>query len=246
MATMTSNQIRREYERLLSMVFGILINGGMRRHTISKMSESALTAAAANARTMGADRGGELATIGVVLDAWCRDRRYLTTNGKPRAVALVGGAPSLEALIRSQNRHADAAVLIDRIKALGLIAKNARGLYKPVGDAALLSFSSPVLLQYLARSLSMLLQTVEENVRRGSTSPRLLERRAEVPDLPVESVGAFLRFSKLQGSTLVRIVNDWLETRRARAGAPSAEGTVRAAVHVYAYVTRTKRRRNPI
>ena len=148
MATMTTNQIRREYERLLSMVFGILINGGMRRHTISKMSESALTAAAANARTMGADRGGELATIGVVLDAWCRDRRYLTTNGKPRAVALVGGAPSLEALIRSQNRHADAAVLIDRIKALGLIAKNARGLYKPVGDAALLSFSSRACLNF--------------------------------------------------------------------------------------------------
>lgn len=242
MARMTSNQIRREYERLLATVFGILLNGGIRGQTISRISERALTVAAESARSLAKDRGGELATVGLVLDAWHRDRRYLTSAGKPRAVSLGGKAPSLEALIRSQNRQIDAEALVRRIKSLRLIAASPRGLYKPVGDAALVSFSGPVLLEHLARSLSMLLETVEENVRVGPASPRLLERLAEVPDLPAGCIESFLRFSQLQGSTFVRTMNDWLETRRARAFMPSSDNTVRACVHVYAYVTPTKRR----
>ncbi len=240
MDSMTTKQIRREYQRLLGMVFTILMNGGMKRRTVSTISARALATACAKTQSRDGDKGSELVTFGLVLDAWHRDRRYLTAAGKPKAVPLTGKPPSLEALIRTQNRQADTAILIARIKALRLLAETSRGLYKPVADTVLLSFSGPILLQHLALSLAMLLETVEENIRGGAASPRLLERLAEVPDLPAGYVEAFLRFSRLQGSMFVRILNDWLETRRARAGAVSHKNTVRAGVHVYAYVRQSK------
>ena len=241
MAAMTSKQTRREYERLLSAVFGILIKGGMRRQTIATLSARALVSAVAKAQSLVKARAGELTTVGLVLDAWHRDRRYLTVAGKPKAVSLDGKTPSVEALILSQDGDIDAGALTQRIKNLGLIAQTSRGLYRPIRDAALVSLSGPVVLQHLALSLSTLLETVEQNVKISAASPRLLERLAEVPDLPAGCTREFLRFSQLQGSTFIKIMNDWLETRRARAALHSGHDSVRAGVHVYAYVARTKR-----
>lgn len=230
-------QARREYERALTAVFELLMNCGVRHNAISPMAVRACRTAMANARPLDAANDGELATLGLVLDAWHRDRRYLTSRGRPKAVPLLGTPPSVEALIRLQGRQLDAVELARRLQSLRLIEPTSHNRYRPTGDAALVSRYGPTVLQYVARCLTALLETVGHNIQSGPSSPPLLERIAEVPTLPIECLESFRQFTGSQGSAFTRIINDWLETRRARGSSARKGKTVRAGVHLYVYVT---------
>ena len=236
---------RRDYERVLTAVFGLLIQCGVRERVVSAIATRALKLAIRKAISLGQSSGGELATFSLVLDAWHRDRRYLTSRGKPKAVPLLGRAPSVEALIRSEGPMFDPIDLAYRIRSLGLITPCSGNRYRPIGDTALVSIYGPTVLQHVARCLMSLLETVEDNLTGAPTSARLLERFAEVPDLPAECVDDFQQFSRLQGAMFARTINDWLETRRARgqiAANHENVGAVRAGVHVHAYVAPTRSR----
>ena len=238
-------QTRRDYERVLTAVFGLLIQCGVRERVVSAIANRALKLAIRKAISLGQSSGGELATFSLVLDAWHRDRPYLTSRGKPKAVPLLGRAPSVEALVRSEGPMFDPIDLAYRIRSLGLITPCSGNRYRPIGDTALVSIYGPTVLQHVARCLMSLLETVEDNLTGAPTSAHLLERFAEVPDLPAECVDDFQQFSRLQGAMFARTINDWLETRRARgqiAANHENVGAVRAGVHVHAYVAPTRSR----
>ena len=229
----------REYERALTAVFGLLIHCGVSHKAISEMTGRASRAAKAKALMFRESSGGELATFGLVLDAWHRDRLYLTAKGRPRTVPLLGKAPSVEALIRTQGRQLDAVELAHRIESLKLIEAKSGHRYRPSGDAALVSRYGPTVLQYVARCLMSLLDTVGNNLRSGPNLPPLLERIAEVPTLPIEELEPFREFSRSQGAVFMRTINDWLETWRVRGSVADQKKVLRAGVHLYVYMART-------
>lgn len=237
MAARSLKQARHEYERALTAIFGLLIHCGVRQREISAMSRRAFMAAVAKSQAFPESGGGELATLGLALDAWHRDRRYLTSKGRPKAVPLLGRIPSVEALIRTQGGELDAVELAHRIRSLQLIEPCSSNRYRPTSDSALVATYGPTVLQYVARCLMSLLDTVEHNLRSGLNMPPLLERTAEVPTLPVASVESFRQFSRSQGSALAKTINDWLETRRIRGPTFDPKKAVRAGVHLYAYVS---------
>ena len=234
---------RREYERVLASIFGLLIQCGMHRKAVSALATRALKTAMTAASPLERSGGGELVILSLVLDAWHRDRRYLTSRGRPRALPLLGRAPSIEALVRSEGPMFDAVELVYRIQSLRLITPCSGNRYRPIGDTALVTIYGPTVLQHLARSLMSLLETIEWNLSGVSTSAPLLERSAEVPDLPAEYADSFQQFSRFQGSIFARTINDWLETRRMRGGASGDNKKVRAGVHVHAYVAAAGTRR---
>jgi len=236
MNAISLTRTRREYERVLASVFGLLIQCGLRQKAIAVLTERALKLAMAKAMSFNQAGGGELVTYSLVLDAWHRDRRYLTSKGKPKAIPLLGRAPSVEALARSEGPAFDAVELAYRIQSLRLITPCSGRRYRPIGDTALVATYGPTVLQHVARSLTSLLETVEDNLRRGPASAPLLERSAEVPDLAAECAESFQEFSRFQGSIFARTINDWLETRRVRGRLGSTRRSVRAGVHVHAYI----------
>lgn len=243
MGAISLKQTRHEYERLLTAVFGLLIQCGVHEKDVSAIAARALKLAITKAMSLGQSGGGELETLGLVLDAWHRDRRYLTARGRPRAVPLLGRAPSVEALIRSEGSTFDPIELTYRIQSLRLVTPCAGNRYRPSSDAALVSsYGTSIVLQYVARCLISLLETVEDNLKRAPSSAPLLERSAEVPDLPSECVESFQQFSRLQGALFTRTINDWLETRRPRGHVTGTLTKVRAGVHVHAYVAPAKSR----
>lgn len=242
MAARSLKQARLEYERALTAVFALLIHCGVRQRSIATMTHRAFTAAIAKSEMFLDSGGSELATLGLVLDAWHRDRKFLTPKGKPKAVPLMGRTQSVEALIRTQGVKLDAVELAHRMRSLQLIEQCSGNRYRPIGDAALVSRYGPTVLQYVARCLTSLLDTVGHNLKSGPSIPPLFERTAEVPSLPVASVESFRHFSRSQGSALTRTVNDWLETRRIRGPMARPNKAVRAGVHLYVYVSPIKRR----
>ena len=237
---------RRDYERVLTAVFGLLIQCGVRERVVSAIANRALKLAIRKAISLGQSSGGELATFSLVLDAWHRDRPYLTSEESPRRCLLLGrGRPASRHWSRSEGPMFDPIDLAYRIRSLGLITPCSGNRYRPIGDTALVSIYGPTVLQHVARCLMSLLETVEDNLTGAPTSAHLLERFAEVPDLPAECVDDFQQFSRLQGAMFARTINDWLETRRARgqiAANHENVGAVRAGVHVHAYVAPTRSR----
>jgi len=238
MHTRSTRRLSRDYSQALTALFAFMLNNGLQTRELLAVCTRALKKAENRARFGSMAPSGGLATASLVLHAWHRDRRYLNGRAAPRAIRLLGPAPSVEALIRVQRRRGDAAAIARHLKRLRLVVPCGRSLYKPTSDIAVISSHNPLIFQHAARAVSTLLETVAQNVSSNSSrSAPLIERTAEVPDLPRKHVADFQRFSQRQGLLLLRTINDWLESRRVRrsAGGPS-RSLVRAGVHLYAYV----------
>ena len=235
------SRVKSDYTPVLTAIFDLMLTSGMKKDELRALSAHSLEAA-----TRKSPRDRKIATEGLpvvalVLDAWHRDRRYLNAKGEPRAIRLLGRVPSVEALIRVETRNWDAEDLACRLKSLRLVISAGRGLYRPTSDVALISAHDPLVLQHVAKSLLMLLETISQNLKGNASSEPMIERGAEVPDRPNECIPAFQRFSKVHGWILLRTVNDWLESRRARRTNRAKTRSARAGIHVHAYVTRAPR-----
>jgi hypothetical protein len=234
----STKRLSRDYSRALTALFAFMLDNGLQSKELLAACARALKEAENRARLSSMPSSGGLATASLVLHAWHRDRRYLNGRAAPRAIRLLGPAPSVEALIRVQRRRGDAAAIARHLRRLRLVVPCGRNLYRPASDIAVISKHNPLIFQHAARAISTLLETVTQNVSSSSShSAPLIERTAEVPDLPKKHVAAFQAFSQRQGLLLLRTMNDWLESRRVRrALGGSRRSLVRAGVHLYAYV----------
>jgi hypothetical protein len=239
MSVRSARRAANEYSRVLTNVFELMLGCGLLKNDIQKIATDSLASAKGTRAGVGQDLSGTLATAALVLDAWHRDRRYLTPSAQPRAVPLLGPAPSVEALIRAEPGRHKAAALARRLQMQQLVVSYGKNLFKPAGNVALASALDPLAIQHVARTLSMLLETVRHNLTLAHASQKLIERIAEVPDLPVEHVQAFRKFTQTQGWILLRTANDWLEARRVRT--TDRKKVVRAGIHLHAYVGNSRR-----
>jgi hypothetical protein len=231
------------YQKLLTAVFEFMIIGGIRGPAILKVAVGALRNAEAENSLLSPSKNIDLAFAGMILDAWHRNRRYVDSTAQPRAIPLKGKAPSVEALIRAERVAGDPVALVGRLKSLKLIVRCGRRGYKPVNRFAVVAEPNSLVQQHAVRSLSTLLQTIKENLAESQRSKGLIERTAEVPDLPVEYVAEFREFARSQGWALLSTLNDWLESRRARRRGSGTRETVGAGVHLFAYLGNPTRRR---
>jgi hypothetical protein len=234
-----SKQVESDYSNILVAIFELMLQSGVRAGDLVPVCISSLERAERRCRVGAKSQGNGLIAAALVLDAWHRDRRYLTPAGTPRPIPLRGRSPSVEGLIRLQKVKDRPSSVIQSLRTFGLMAPFGEGLYVPASDVAVVAARDPIILQHAARALSTLLETVGQNVVGTPNLPPLIERVAEVPDLPRKHVRAFRAFTQAQGKTLIRTVNDWLEARRARSSKKGVNGTVRAGIHTYAYVAPT-------
>jgi len=231
-----SKQVEVDYSNILVAIFELMLRGGFQSRDLLAVCIKSLERAETKSRLTQKSRESGLIAAALVLDAWHRDRRYLTARGTPKPVPLRGCAPSVEALVRRQRVDERVSNVMQGLRSFGLIVPHGRRLYKPASDVAVVAARDPLILQYAARILSTLLETVDQNVFGAPDLPPLIERVAEVPDLPRGEVRAFRAFTQTQGRTFVRTINDWLESRRERSPKKRGNGIVRAGIHTYAYI----------
>jgi hypothetical protein len=231
---------REEYVGLLKSIFEFLLASGADVRAIRAMVNQAFIEADGTNRTTHQHGDFALATAGRVLDAWHRDRRYVDGDANPKSIALLGRAPSVEALVRSERTGCDTAAFARQMRSLGLLERSGRNRFKPAARIAVIAGLNPLIQQYVARSSVTLLRTIKHNVSSAERSTRLIERFAEVPDLPTKYVAEFREFSQEQGWAMLKTLNDWLESRRVRRLVGTNKRTVRAGVHLYAYLDPAK------
>src|SRR5215469_2658510 len=164
MTSAISRRLQLDYSNVLVSIFELMLRGGIRAKDLLPTCVRALEQAeikAAPGRRQ--DDSGGLVIAALVLDAWHRDRRYLNPRGRPKAVPLLGAAPSVEALVRRQRSSHRPSEIARRLRAVQLVVPCGRRLYKPASDAAVISARDPLVLQHAARALSTLVQTVGQN-----------------------------------------------------------------------------------
>ena len=235
MTLQTMERTQSEYMHLLASLFDFMRKSGIRDSEVKLICSQALHHSS-HRRHASPGKSATLTVAALTLDAWHRNRRYLNRNAEPRAIPLLGQSPSVEALIRAEKAHVDAPALARRLKSLGLLVRSGRNRYKPADRIALVTGLDPTIQQYIARASATLLKTIRHNVSLKRDSSRLIERFAEVPDLPRHRAAAFRKFAQIQGWEFLRTMNDWLESRRAKRLSRRSTRTVRAGVHLYAYM----------
>src|SRR6266700_2280772 len=94
------SRVKSDYTPVLTAIFGLMLTGGVPKDDLQALSAHSLQAAAKKSPRDRKIATEGLPVVALVLDAWHRDRRYLNAKGEPRAVRLLGPAPSVEALIR--------------------------------------------------------------------------------------------------------------------------------------------------
>jgi hypothetical protein len=245
-----SKQLQLDYSNVLVAIFELSLRSGIGAKDLLRVCMRSLKRAERQCRLNRRAEYGVAFAAAQVLDAWHRDRRYLSSRGTPKPVRLFGPAPSVESLVRRQKVPEHAADVARHLKAFRLVVLCGKNLYRPTTDVALISARDPrdpLVLQYASGALLTLLETVRQNVSGAGNPAPLIDRVAEVPDLPRKEIKAFKMFTQLQGRTFIRTINDWLETRRGRRSSwRRTNGTVRAGIHTYAYVVPQRRRQRLI
>jgi hypothetical protein len=128
-----------EYREILAAIIEFMFASGLGTKDVVATAKEAVQRAKVAGRGLKAEMPGGLALAALVLDAWHRERVYLTQSRRPRAIRLRGPAPSLEALIKSQSGRFRAALVLRGLVSHKLIVPCGNGLFKPTSDVALLS-----------------------------------------------------------------------------------------------------------
>jgi hypothetical protein len=222
------------FGRLLTAVFEFMRRSGFTSETILEVALAAVKPDQSRRSTSFASPT-DLVAAGNVLDRWRSDRRYMDRSAHPRAVRLRGPAPSIEALVKLERRAHQGSLQAEHMKALGLVRHVGGGRYKPSVPYEILRDLDVATQHQIAHALFMMLQTIAHNIATPDKSKRLIERFAEIPDLPREHRSEFREFARQQGHTFIQTINQWLAGRRLR-GPSSRRSASVAGVHIYAYL----------
>lgn len=173
-----------------------------------------------------------------LLRLWHRDSRCIRIDDAlPRPLYVSKGRPSLRSLIRGLDPKVDVSAVLSFMRANRLIRRTSDGRYVPTADATTITSADPVIGEHLARSVVRLLSTVRRNTDPSQMVPPLIERYAYVSNLNPREAAGFAEFTKDQGLTYLKAVDDWMEQRRMpRSGSNRKGGGVVAGVQVIAYL----------
>lgn len=230
---------------ILYAVLLVMLRTGTSIKDITAITAAVLAAAEAQLQIKPKEDPALSAVVAGVLHTWHHDRRFLDRRAKPLPLKLDAGRPSLASLVRSESSKIEPGDVVTAMKRLKLVRRLAGGRYRPTTRLAKIQELDPVLAEHVCHSLGRLLMTVSNNTRRSRSGLRLIERSAQVQDLPQSRLGEFRDFANTQGEAFVSSMNDWLESRRARNGARTKARVTQAGVHIFAFADQSPMSRRP-
>ncbi|MGE0435578.1 MAG: DUF6502 family protein [Steroidobacteraceae bacterium] len=172
--------------------------------------------------------------VSSLLHTWHHQANYVDKHGQPKPLRQNGSKWSLARLVKCEDSRIEPHDAIRALKRLRLIRRTTNGQFLPTGRIATIRALDPVLAEHVCHSLGRLLDTVNKNTCSSAPRARLIERSAQVQDLPRHKLEEFRAYANSQGEIFVSNINDWLEARRPRSSNITRR-TARAGVHVFAF-----------
>jgi Family of unknown function (DUF6502) len=142
---------------------------------------------------------------------WHSDPRYLDSRGRPVLLPLRGPGPSLSALIARVVPGEDPASVAESLLGLKLVRRR-RSLYYTPSKRSFVYPKAAARVHGMNAFLGML-RTVDHNV--AGKGPRLYERAAMNPSIPVNALPAFYAWVEQFGDRFLEGADNFLQNREA-------------------------------
>jgi hypothetical protein len=186
-----------------------------------------------------AERGGQyvgldIHRLGSVLRSWHKETKYLTADGLPRPLPIVG-RHGLKSLIKKHYPAEKFDVVFKRLLDTNLIKTHGEEKWVPSGRTARITQLSHETLEHLAEGVARYVETVTQNVTAESQEDVLFERSCKVTRLPLAQFGAFRDYVGQQALAFLTSIDDWLESRNLSEGNQERPFCT-AGVYTFAYV----------
>jgi hypothetical protein len=224
------------------MACQLLCSQGVPREIVEKRCKQAIdfTYNSRKRRVLGAERISRLADV---CARWFLEAEFIDEHGGPRPLHWNGKSGGLIKLVSQVVGRGNAREVISELISRKLIREITLGEWIPKSQVvAPHGFHSAQIL----RSTSMmtrLLRTIAHNSELRYKGDVLLEVMAQVPRLPSRELRSFRRFTKAQGLSFAKSVDDWLESRNIKRAAHVRRATREAGVIAFAFIEPSSTRR---
>ncbi len=187
--------------------------------TAAEWMQALLAAGDSGGRTHDSP-GFELPTfelLGVILERWHTDSRWLDSDGNPRPIRA-SGPDGFAGLCREVGVNRGAPSIAKLGLAVGILRRNPHGALLPTDRTAVVRRSSPAMMELFGIAIAALQSTVRYNLTPElAESARRLERGVYHQPIPAELEAEFHRFARRLGIQWIYQVDNWLIAHRASA-----------------------------
>lgn len=181
----------------------------------------------------------QISRLADVCARWFFDEDFVDDKGIPRPLKWNGRTGSLRKLVIRVVGQESAKQVIEELIARDLLRKVGKDVWEPKSQVvAPHGFDSAQELRR-AQMVGRLLRTISHNRSLHYKGEVLLEVMAQVPRLPSKDLANFRKFTKAQGLSFIKAVDDWLESRNLLRGARAK--TREAGVVAFAFVEPSRR-----
>lgn len=174
---------------------------------------------------------------------WHWDQDFVDPLGSPKPLKWNGRTGNLLTLVNRVVERRDARAIANELVSRRLLRRNDAGMWLPKSKVVAPYGSNQAEILRTASMVERLLRTVLHNRALGYEGGVLLEVMAQVPRLPTRHTRSFKQFTKDQGISFIKTVDDWLESRNLRqANSNSATPVTEAGVVAFAYLQPRRRK----
>jgi hypothetical protein len=175
---------------------------------------------------------------------WYQEKEFIDERGRPKPLVWSGRTGSLTKLVARVVGKEHTKDVIRELVSKRLISRVGVGTWLPKSQVvAPDGFDSAQALRG-ASMVGRLIRTVGHNRNLRYRGDVLLEVMAQVPRLPNRELPAFRKFTKAQGLSFIKAVDDWLESRNLRRNSRMRRSSREAGVVAFAFVEPKARQTN--
>ena len=170
-----------------------------------------------------------------VCTRWHLEKRFVESNGSPRALTWNGKSGTLMQLVRLVVGPEHAREVTQELIARKLVRKVTKNTWLPKAKVVAPSGFDHAQTLRTATMMERLLKTIAHNSRLRYLGAVLLEVMAQVSRLPASEIPQFKKFTKAQGLIFAKTVDDWLESRNIPLAKRSRTTTREAGIVAFAF-----------
>lgn len=227
-------QAEKDIQRAVTTMFALKLSAGTNPVELRRFVNNCLNEAIRSHKPQAKRRMIWLYQIARVLRTWHLETRFLTASGGPKPLPMTG-ANGLNSLILMHFPKSMMGLVLSTMKQNGLIRLRRTGHWVPTSRYARTPKPTVELLSHFAEGVSRLAETVGRNTTTKRKADLLLEKAAQVNDLPQSEAKAFRKYAQMQGMAFLTAIDDWLESR-SHVKAKGKTAVCSAGVFAFAFI----------
>lgn len=206
---------RKQAKSLLYPIAAFLRQGGMSRNDSLEILSSAFDSLERGNKKLRMEHIGHPTRYADIIAAWTRDREYLDTSGRPRALSL-SGAKGFAALVHRVSPNTEVQTALYVLLRYKNVQRLKDGKYRLVKPFFATNSSKATAFEPIAYFLSDATETLTDLLRRQQRAFRLepFWRKVETIYVSGRVAKKFLAYARERSFLFLEELDDWLEAHR--------------------------------